>query len=271
MKKITVLKLMFFCFSISFAQPGIYDSATKQPLPYLNIVVKSRKFFTSTNEYGRVVTAGLKQGDTLTVSALNYAAKSVVYASGLDSIFLKNSPIQLSEVVVTKGKRERVKSGFLDGKSPIEQNIEEPYVGKYYPPIDLYKSYLYLNGFKVKTFNTKKGQYINITIWEASKEGLPDKPIYDKNLVYEVGKGYKLLKVDLSKENIRIPEYGFFILFERVMMGNVNSDCPPNITMYPDSEQNAPVTMCSMNPDRTGFIWRGETPHTMAIELELSN
>lgn len=261
--------LLLVCFAS--AQPGIYDSKTRQPLPYLNVVVKSRKFFTSTNEQGRLETTGLKYGDTLTVNALNYDAQNVLYTPRLDSIFLKNVPIQLSELVIKKRRKERIKSGFLDGKSPIEQNIEEPYLGKYYPPIDLYKDYSYLNGFKVKTFNTVKGQYINITIWEATKEGLPDKPIYDKNLIYKVGKGYEIVEVDLSKENVVIPQYGFFILFERVMMGDVNLDCPPNVTMYRNPDPKEPVNVCSMNPDGTGFIWADETPHTMAIELELSN
>ncbi|MFY7728840.1 MAG: hypothetical protein ACOVRN_04935 [Flavobacterium sp.] len=261
--------LLLACFAS--AQPGIYDSKTRQPLPYLNVVVKSRKFFTSTNDQGRLETAGLKYGDTLTVNALNYDAQNVLYAPGLDSIFLKNVPIQLSELVIEKRRKEYVKTGFLEGKYPMQQNIEEPYIGKYYPPIDLYKSYPYLNKFKVKTFNTIKGQYINITLWEATKDGLPGKPIYDKNLIYKIGKGYKIVEVDLSKENVVIPQYGFFILFERVMMGDVNLDCPPNVTMYRNPDPKEPVNVCSMNPDGTGFIWADETPHTMAIELELSN
>ncbi len=256
----------------AFPQTGLYDSNTKQPIAYANIIVKIRKYGTSTNEQGMFPEKGIKVSDTLTISALGYASKNVIYSPSTDSVFLNPAVIQLREVVIANRKGQKIKDGFLKGKSPIYENITAFESGKFFPPKAVYADYPYLDGFSVATYNSVKGQYFNVSIRAVDKNGQPGDYLYNKNLVCEVKKGKHVLHVDLEGHNIRLPEDGFYLLFERVFIGKVEKWSPPNIALYPNPEKGAPSYLCGINEDGTAFEWDKTVPHyTMAIELELSN
>lgn len=270
---INVLRyFLLLCFGLSFAQTGIYDSKTKQPVSYASIFVKYRKYSTSANEGGIFPLKGIRVSDTLTIAAIGYADKSVVYNPAMDSIFLNPAAIQLREVVIANRKGQKIKDGFLKGKSPVQENITAFEVGKFFPPKVLYKQYPYLDGFSVATFNTVKGQYFNVSIQAVNKDGQPGDYLYGKNVVCEVKKGQRVLHIDLKGQNITLPEDGFYILFERVFIGDVERWSPPNVTLYPNPEKGVPGHLCRINEAGTAFEWDETLPrYTMAIELELSN
>lgn len=180
--------ILLLCCQFAFAQTGIYDSTTKQPVAYANIFVKIRKYGTSANEQGIFPVKGIRVADTLNITAIGYAAKSVIYNPATDTIFLNPAAIQLREVVIAKRKGQKIKDGFLKGKSPIQEGITAFEGGKFFPPKALYSAYPYLDGFSVATYNSVKGQYFNISLRAVDKNGQPGDYLYDKNLIYQVKK-----------------------------------------------------------------------------------
>jgi hypothetical protein len=264
--------ILFLCCQFALAQTGVYDSQTKQPIAYANIFVKIRKYGTNANEHGIFPEKGVRVSDTLSLSAIGYANKSVIYDPVIDSIFLNPAAIQLREVVIANRKGQKIKDGFIKGKSPIQESVTAFEVGRFFPPKAVYADYPYLDGFSVATYNGVKGQYFNISLRAVGKNGQPGDYLYGENLIYQVKKGQHILHVDLKGKNVALPEDGFYILFERVFIGKVERFSPPNVTLYLNPEKGVPGYLCSVNEDGTAFEWDKTTPHhTMAIELELSN
>lgn len=276
MNKLYILVLTFFlCCAHSFAQAGIYDSKTNQPIGYAHIQIKSRAFGTSTNEQGIFPLKGIKVGDTLAITATQYAAKKVAYTKTLDSIFLTGSGTLATQA---ENKGNTVKDNWIIEIEELSEagliyEINDHVAGQYFAPRALYKDNPYLHGLSVEIFSTKKKQYLNVIIRAVGKDGKPGDYVYDKDILCEVKKDDKqILHIDLTKYNIQLPPDGFYISFAKVVRKKSDAKgllyvCTALNPMAGNPERSA----YTMLADDSDFKWVHRKNYTVMIELELGN
>lgn len=279
MRKSYILVLAFFlCYAYSFAQPGIYDSKTKQPIGYAKVLIKSRAFGTSTNEQGIFPLRGIKESDTLTITAIHYATKKVVYTKTTDSIFLNSSGALYPAVQLENRQGEKVKESWMLEDDELSEaymlyEIDDQVAGQYFSPRPLYKDNSYLQGLSVRVFSTKKKQCLNVIIRAVGKDGKPGAYVYDKNILCEIKEnGPVVLHIDLAKERIKLPPDGFFISFAKVVRKRSDAKSLVYISTTLNPVQSNPIySVYTMRADDSAFKWINYKNYTVMIELELGN
>lgn len=92
----------------------VLDKTTLQPLGDVQILKKSSTETFSTNSLGEVVLSGFKTEDSLLVSRLDYATRTIVFADILERpvIYLSQKSYELNEIVIS-GTRSENKQGDL--------------------------------------------------------------------------------------------------------------------------------------------------------------
>ena len=71
-----------------------------------------------------------------------------------------------------------------------------------------------LKTIKIKTSATTLKPMINFRIYSKGNDGQPNETIYNENLLCEVEKGNNTTKMDLSNLGIVVPNDGFFVAIE---------------------------------------------------------
>jgi hypothetical protein len=275
---IVLFVFLFCCCRQAFAQPGIYDSKTKQPIEYARILVKSRAFGTSTNEQGKFPLKGIKEADTLTISATHYTVKKVAYTKTIDSIFLTSTIAIHPAVQLESQKGGAVKERWIIEKEELSEaymlyEIDDQIAGQYFTPRQVYKDYPYLKGLSIRMFSTKKKQCVNVIIRAVAKDGKPGDYVYDKNILCEVKEdGPHVMHIDLTRQKIQLPPDGFFISFEKVVRkrSDTKSLVYISTTLNP-VPGNPKYSVYTMRADESGFKWIDYKNYTVMIELELGN
>lgn len=259
-----------------FAQPGIYDSETKQPIGYAHILVKNKAFGATTNERGKFPVGGIKIADTLTVNAKDYAVKKVVYAKSIDSIFLIRTSHESSQSTLRKGNR--VKESFLLDTEELSEpgliyQINDQIVGQYFAPRQLYTDNPYLTGISVRIFSSKNKQFFNVVIRKRGEDGKPGDYVYDENILCEIKKeGVHVLHIDVDGDKIQLPPDGFFISFEKVVKRKSDNKSLIYVcTAFNPVPGNPKYSVYTTSTNGSGFKWVENKNYTVMMELELSN
>ena len=84
----------------------VTDSATNEPLQYVNIWIKNKPLGATTNENGQFIIDQARSGDTLVVSFLGFSNKEVIAEDDIN-ILLKEKINELREVIIIPMKAER--------------------------------------------------------------------------------------------------------------------------------------------------------------------
>lgn len=259
----------------SFAQlsSGVYDRNNKMPVSFANVYVKGKKNSATANGEGRFVLRDAFKEDELLVTAIGYADLTIEGGALTDSVFLRKQAIELEEVTIAVNKRkyEKIKSGFLRNEKTLFGELKALMIGKYFAPKGVYKSYPYLQGFTLMTYNDVKGAFINVSLRGVTSDGKPGEYLYGKNLAFEVKRKLNKVYIDLSDESVRLPEDGFFIFIERINGALVGDAKVSYVPIYRDPDPEASTSACCMYPGGEGFKWVESANSTLAIELELSN
>ncbi|WP_116789716.1 carboxypeptidase-like regulatory domain-containing protein [Flavobacterium psychrotrophum] len=278
--KLNTFLLIFLicCCHQAFAQTGIYDSKTRQPIAYAHVLVKSRAFGTSTNEQGKFPLRGVKEQDTLTISATHYAVKKIAYTKQLDSIFLNNNATLHPAVQLESRKGSTVKESFLLTGDEMSEpgllfEVNDQITGQYFAPRPLYKDNPYLQGLSVKVFSTRKKQCLNVIIRAVGKDGKPGDYVYDKNILCEIKEdGPHTVRIDLAKLKIQLPPDGFFISFAKVVRKRSDAKSLVYVsTALNPVRGNPKYSAYTVRADDSGFKWIDYKNYTVMIELELGN
>ncbi len=105
-KKLLLLLLLlpFSALAQSTLKGTVLDSASKQPIPGVNVVVQGAPGGTQTDFDGNFTLAGVKNGDKIVFSYLGYTNYTVAYTGQATlNVALQEEAAQLSEVVVQIG------------------------------------------------------------------------------------------------------------------------------------------------------------------------
>lgn len=249
----------------SFAQikGTIQDSTTKEPIPYVNISVQGQKNIAlSADENGNFnLPDGINKEAYIFFSAVGYEDTSVKSSDVTTPIFLKPQPFELGEVVIGNKKGEHsvvvnlVKKakntwtgfgGGTNGTLMIARYI--PYKPEYEATPFLDKVHFRVQADKENTFNVR--------LYTANQDGSPGDYLYGENILVTVTAKQKSAIVDFSKNNIRIPEEGLFVVMEVITikqnrLGNSDDDkFPAHLYAY------GPGFVCEITDEPHGWYYK---------------
>lgn len=218
------MRKVFFFLSIlssisSFAQisGAILNAETKEKVPFVNVWILDKNIGTTANEFG-VFTLKSTNADDVVFSAIGYERTTIRLDTIYHTIELTPSVVQLSELVIIPRKQTKE---FVIGEF-VKKEINHYFgcgakpwiVAKFFAYDSLYSSTPFLKKLKFLTRSDVKNAKSNIRLYGVDENGSPGEIIYDKNIIVTSQKGKKWTEIDVSTLGIRIPESGFFIAIE---------------------------------------------------------
>lgn len=260
-----LLYTALIAFSVNgFAQTNgrIKDSATKEPIPYVNISVQGDKNIAlSADENGSFTLPEVNASAKIVLSAVGYADATLTVSEVNDNILLTLKPIELNEVVIGNKKHEHsfvvnpVKKakntwiGHSGGSSGILM------VASYMPYKPEYEATPFLDKIHLKVQADRKNTF-NVRLYTVNPDGSPGEYLYGENILVTVTPKQKSAIVDFSKNAIRIPDEGFFVVMETITikenrLGNSDDNkFPAHMYAY------GPGFLCEMSNELQGWSYK---------------
>ncbi|MEZ4854348.1 carboxypeptidase-like regulatory domain-containing protein [Flavobacterium sp.] len=218
MKEKRLLLILLFVSNFTFSQlKGIVkDSISGKPIPYVNIWVENETIGTNSEENGSFV-LNISEEKNIVFSALGYQTKTVS-STEITEVFLVPAAIQLNELVIEKPKNTETievgnyeKSGFRIGLGNINSAV-------FFKPTDEMLTHPFLKEIKFLTKSEIKNAKIRIKILGLEEDNYPGENLIDEEIIISVKKGKNTNIVDLSNFRFKIPNEGFFVSFEKLLI-----------------------------------------------------
>jgi len=220
MKKCIFLFLFFFITTFLLAQNDvtiagyIYDSETKQSLPYVNIGFVEKAVGTVSDEGGyfqlTYSTVKISLGDVLQISSIGYETKKIkaseFYAQQGKSnkIYLQPEPYSLDEVVIGNDKRKNL----TVGSSKTKENSmgywlnKEALGGEIATKINIKHKNTRLEDLRLQIVKNNSGSIkVRVNIYEEVN-GMPGKNLVKANILHTISKPFGEEIIDLKSYNI---------------------------------------------------------------------
>lgn len=194
----------------------VVDSDTKEPLPYVNIIIKDKRTGTFSDENGAFQIEYLP-GDSLIVSHVGYERVTFLIDDIGGVVELTAVPTILSEVTVNPSKK--TKKGTLG----IDKKKIETYMGgvlqyamlveNQEDQIGFIKRLHFEVGHSVdRGKENKREARIRIRVYEKDPiTGKPGANILKKEKIVAIKPNQKDVHIDISEENISFPLEGLFV------------------------------------------------------------
>ena len=214
------LLVVFFLMSfvVSAQIKGVVVDENDKPIPYVNIWFENGALANTSEENGTFSLELKNQDKNLIFSALGFETK-IIEATELEKVVLKSVNIKLEEVEIKRSFLKQQKEiGYYDSwgfrwhenyfVNAIFFNITE----------EERNNYPFLKEIKFRTLSEIKNAVIRIYLVAVNKDGSPSENTLSDELIIEVKKGNTKNIIDFTKMKITIPESGFFIVFEKLLV-----------------------------------------------------
>lgn len=227
MKRIGLLTFLLFNLNLVIGQvtrgeaernevKGVVVDENNKPIPYVNIWFANSNLATTTEADGTFILEVKTPEQDLLFSALGYASKTVK-ANETARVVLSAIAIPLSEIVLGKPKESQQKElgYYQSGGFRYHQNY---FIHAVY--FDLAEKdrtfYPYLKEIKFRTDSETDNAKIKIYLVNCEPDGSPGEEKLTEEMIVVVKKGNRKNLIDLSEQLVKIPENGFFIVFEKL-------------------------------------------------------
>ncbi|MDI1254726.1 MAG: carboxypeptidase-like regulatory domain-containing protein [Flavobacterium sp.] len=198
----------------------VTDSISGKPVSYVNIIVENTPEAASSDDQGKFKIAA--KGDQILIfSAVGY--KSIrIKASNTEKVLLAPVVYELSEVSIGKPKQtiSKILSDYNRKDIDLYYAIgDQPYMwARYFQVSDTLSETPYLKGLTIATESKVKGAKFNVHFLEVQSDGTPGAEIAQTNIIGVAKKGKRDTYIDLLPFKIQVPENGFFIALEALIV-----------------------------------------------------
>lgn len=217
-KLLIILLLLLTNSTFSQIKGIVFDSISKEPIPYVNIWVENENIGATSDQNGKFEFSGLSSEKVLVFSAIGYYTKRTNASLNFNEVKLVEKVIQLSKVVIFstkqitetvigKFKRHKINYYWACGKNPWIN-------ARFFPYKSEYEKTPFLKTIEFFTSSEVKDSKFNIRLYSVNENGEPDNYMTNQVITGTAKKGGHLTKVDLSDLYIRFPKNGFFIAVE---------------------------------------------------------
>lgn len=214
--KCLIYIFLFSTFSVSAQSKGVVVDENNNPIPYVNIWIENENIGTTSEQDGSFSLQLKSQEKNLIFSAIGFENK-IIKANETEKVVLKNSLIQLDEVVIKKRMLELNKEignyengGFRDHENYFVNGIYFKILEE-----DLVK-YPFIKEVKFRSLSENKNAKIRVYLVERKEDGSPGLQLLSDEIIIEVKKGNTKSKINFSSKKIEIPKEGFFVVFEKL-------------------------------------------------------
>ncbi|MBR9830703.1 carboxypeptidase-like regulatory domain-containing protein [bacterium] len=211
-----LLLLILFTPLITFSQnsfKGVIVDTQNTPIQFASISINQSANGTYSNEKGIFHFDSIQPTDTLKISCIGYESRKICVKDIKDQITLNSNSINVDEVVVNRKRKNRsftigyYNMGYL---SPFPHNLGSSINIQLATFISYNSNPALIEKILLPITKANDTTQLKVYLYEVSKDGNPGKEIYSKTLLLKEIKN----KIDISKEQIRMPSTGIFVAVE---------------------------------------------------------
>ncbi|NER17999.1 carboxypeptidase-like regulatory domain-containing protein [Spongiivirga citrea] len=260
MRKILAFNILFsYSFCFGQIQSVVFDSITKEKIPYVNIWSENENIGTTSNKNGEFLIDSLNSG-FLILSRLGYKELRINLIELPTSIFLSPKAVGLKELPILEKKEteQRIIGNFEN------TNIETFYASTGTPEIKArlfdYDSRFvntpYLKKIILPIYSHLPNSEFNIRLYSVGQNGEPCDPIYEKNVIGVAKKGINNMEIDLTDLSLTFPKSGLFVGFEWLIV-----DENQYKLSYPTNSSKTKAKSIIIYEPKVGILSTSENSH----------
>lgn len=248
------LALLFLLPWLAFTQTVItgkvYDAQTREPMPFVNLLLKGTTVGTSTDFEGNYKIVTTTQSDSILVSYIGYnsAAKAIKnHQTQQIDIFLQPASASLAEVTIHPGENPawRIMRKVMEHKDQNDPDRIEAYQEEIYNKLEFD-----LNNISKKAEDNKMLKSVNFIFKDIDSSNVKEKPYLPVFISEAVSDYYYRNNPRFKKEVIKATQFSGF---KNQSVGQFTGDMYQNVDMYKNTmllfgqEFNSPIS----------YNWRG--------------
>lgn len=222
MKQKIFFTVLFLTSVSAFSQiKGVVkDSITGKAISYVSIWVENENNGTTSEEDGTFSVNVSQKSKNLIFSALGYT-KKIVKISNSSEVYLQQIPYQLEEIVILKRKETRqIEIGKTDNEI-LEAFDNGPRIDtKFFPYLPQYKKTKFIKQVTIFTDSKIDNASIKIHFYGVDSNGFPGEELLGRDFIVSVNKGVNKTAFNVTKYNLRMPNNGIFVGFEKLIIEN---------------------------------------------------
>lgn len=214
--------LAFFSSHLLFCQTEniVANIDTKEAIPYASIYIKNSKTGTSSDLEGKFSIA-INSLDTLMISSVGFKSLEIPFGEIQDTIKMEYDIRQMSEIIV-RPTREKggwfaqtnvlgdIKNSFFSVNIWMNSGGNAFQIARFFEYSAQYRTTPYIHKITFNTWGKIDNAIYLVKLYEANKEGLPEKLINSETIIGHAKKrGHKSV-INLKDLNIRFPKGGLF-------------------------------------------------------------
>lgn len=215
-----LLNLFLFIGMVASAQVKgiVIDGESGLPIPYVSIWVEGEKFATTSEENGTFEITVSEKSKNLVFSAMGFE-RQIVAIANISQVRLQPSALELDEVVIVKRHETKIKEIGKSENRMHEAFETAPRIDlKFFPYLDSYKKTKFLKQVTVATDSKIDDASFKIHLYAVDADGNPGRELLDKDFIVSVDKGLLKTKFNLTKFDLKMPENGIFVGFEKLLI-----------------------------------------------------
>ena len=220
MKKIIIFIVLFLTSvnSTSQIKGVVKDCITGKSIPFVSIWVENENNGTTSEEDGTFSINVSEKSKNLIFSALGYDKKTIKIANASE-VYLKQIPYELEEIIILKRKETRqIEIGKTDNEI-LEAFDNGPRIDtKFFPYLPEYKKTKFIKQVTISTDSKIDNATIKIHFYNVDSNGFPAEELLGKDFIVSVNKGVNKTAFNITKFNLKMPEKGIFVGFEKLII-----------------------------------------------------
>jgi len=208
---------LIICNIVSSQIKGVVVDDKNNPISYVNISVENQKKGATSEENGAFIIDCDKQ-DNLIFSALGFE-KKIIQAKDAKKVVLNESSIHLEEVIIVKKYGTKTREIGLSDSKMYQSFENSPRLDvKFFPFEPSYKKTRFLKTLIINAESRIENAVLKIHFYKVNETGLPGEEMLNKNYIVSIKKGTSKNIYDISDFNLKIPENGMFVGFEKLLI-----------------------------------------------------
>jgi hypothetical protein len=213
--KITGLFIVASCIVHAQLTRQITDAKTGKPVPFANIYLDD-KHWVSADENG-AFTIDAKPNDVLILTAVGYESAKV-NVGHRSFIGIVPTTYALENITIVKPKQtiEKTLGGYQRKMLDLYYTTSgtPQLMARYFAPDTTTAATRFLKELIVSTKSPVRNAKFNVHFLEANADGTPGREIADQNIIGIAKKGSHDTEIDLTPFKLQLPENGFFVALE---------------------------------------------------------
>lgn len=249
-----------------------------KPVSYAS-VWKENKIYTTADSLGYFY-INKESNQNYKITAIGFNDKYITdFSNVINDILLESKTILLEDVKIVNPSFQHIekfgkaKKGTFVG---VNFDVTTSEFVKFFPYPYIKNKTEFIKSVSFYTNTTSNKRKVNIVIYNVDSDGNPGQVINNENIICNLKKGKTLNEIDLSKLKIIVPQEGFFVGIQHLIIED-NKYYPAVNNPTGKSFCYEPFFSVTENPkvfdswDFTNGVWKKNNLFSLNIEVQISD